>query len=137
TVIRASGLRPCTISFAHDDSGTKVQVEAAAPTPAGGALSRAIFAVLLVFFGTSCAFVQSPMGAETAAPVHIPDEMDTTWNSFHVHLDPTILVWGEQTRVDVRAVVVGALQKVEGELKGSPAQIHVQAGSVWAIPNVG
>jgi hypothetical protein len=77
------------------------------------------------------------LGAETPTPVHIPDAVDMTWNRFQIHLDPTVLVWGEETHVNVRSVVAGALQRIEGELHGSPTSIVVQAGSVWTIPDVG
>jgi hypothetical protein len=59
------------------------------------------------------------------------------WHGFVVTLEPTVLVWAREARVDIKREVLITLQAIEGALHSTPVAIHVQAGSVVTIPDVG
>lgn len=92
---------------------------------------------LLGLVVTACG-VADPMGPDsTPVAVHIPSAADMNWNGFRVHLDPTVLVWADETQVDLRSVVRSALERIEQRLHGPPTSISIQAGSYWTIPDIG
>lgn len=103
------------------------------------ALKRAAGGLALIaLVAAGCAYTGSvATGREPPVKIHVPDAVDMTWNDFHIHLDPTVLVWADQAGVDLRSVVVRSLERIEGALRGSPTAISIAAGSYWKIPNVG
>jgi hypothetical protein len=93
---------------------------------------------MLLVLGTTGCQVASPLAAEPTTPVvRMHSEADFTWNGFRVRLDPTVLVWADETGVDFRSTVRQALGRVEGALRGSPVSISISAGSYLPIPGVG
>jgi hypothetical protein len=106
---------------------------------AGVPVKRAVGALCLIaLLAEGCQYASSVApGREQAVHIRIPDAVDMTWNKFHIHLDPTVLVWADQARVDLRSVVKRSLDHIETSLRGSPTAISIAAGSYWKIPNVG
>lgn len=70
-------------------------------------------------------------------PPTIPDAIDMDAAGFTVHLDPTVLLWARDAKVDLRAIVRDAVTRIESRLHGSRAQISISAGSYRVIPDVG
>jgi len=101
-------------------------------------MRRAVVATLvLAVLATGCQYAVSlapdatPVAVKTGAPA------DFTRDGFRVHLDPTVMVWADETRIDVRSVVRNALDRIEGRLHGPPVSISIAAGSYLPIPDVG
>jgi len=92
---------------------------------------------LLALTGSGCELVNPIEPVGTPAVVRLRNASDLTWNGFHVHLDPTVMVWADESHVDVRAVVRGAVAHIEGALHGSPTTVEIAAGSYVHIPDVG
>jgi hypothetical protein len=101
--------------------------------------ARCAAALLLVLIG-GCAntrFNSIAPGAEAQAPLSVPDAIELDASGFVVHLDPTVLLWARDAKVDLRDIVREAVATAEGRLHGSPAQISISAGSYRVIPDVG
>jgi hypothetical protein len=100
-------------------------------------------ACLLGAIAVSCAdqgptFQTNPFGAEHVAPGEtFPPAVDLDWNGFHVNLEPTVELWAKQTHIDLTQVVKDALANIEGRLHATPSVIAIEAGTFYAIPDVG
>jgi uncharacterized protein YjaZ len=67
----------------------------------------------------------------------IPNAIDLEASGHLVHLDPTVLLWGRDSDVDLQKTVRHAIERIDGELHASPTQISISAGSYRVIPDVG
>jgi uncharacterized protein YjaZ len=67
----------------------------------------------------------------------IPNAIDLEASGHLVHLDPTVLLWGRDSNVDLQKTVRHAIERIDGELHASPTQISISAGSYRVIPDVG
>jgi predicted Zn-dependent protease DUF2268 len=107
---------------------------------AAGRLKR-ILAVTLAFTCTfGCAntkFNTIAPGNERPEGVRVPDAVDLDAAGFAVHLDPTVMLWARDARVDLREIVDEALTTVAQDLQGPRAQVSISAGSYRVIPDVG
>jgi hypothetical protein len=92
--------------------------------------------VLAVLLG-GCGYANPVAPGETPTAVHVPPAAQFEWHQFRVHLEPTVLVWAEESHVRLASVVRTALERIEGTLRGSPTSISIMAGSYWKIPDVG
>jgi hypothetical protein len=97
---------------------------------------RAVAAACVVLV-TSAACSVRPFGASIPARVTVPNAVQFEWRGFTVHLEPTVLLWGNDAHIDVRKVVTDTLVNAEERLRASPTDIAVQAGSYRTIPDVG
>lgn len=103
-------------------------------------LTRAVAAGLISVIALGCTntrFNAVAPGAEVQEPPSIPDAVDIEAAGFTVHLDPTVLLWARDAKLDLRTIVRGAVTRIEDRLHGSRAQISISAGSYRVIPDVG
>lgn len=98
-------------------------------------------ALLLTAFicasGCSLSSVDPFPGASPPPAIREPDPIDLNWRGFGIHLEPTVVLWARDARVDIRDVVRDAMTRIQSRLRGSPAAVYVQAGSFRVIPDVG
>ena len=76
-------------------------------------------------------------GAEPMANVQVPGAIDLDAAGYAVHLDPTVMLWGRDAKVDVREVVREAVTRVADDLHSPHAQVSISAGGYRVIPDVG
>jgi len=92
---------------------------------------------LLALTASGCQLVNPIAPVGTPEAVRMRPAADVTWNRFQVHLDPTVMVWADESNVDLRAVVRAAFEHIEGALHGSPTSVSIAAGSYLPIPDIG
>lgn len=96
---------------------------------------------LALVLGSGCASspsrILNPAGGSRSSPIVVPDALTFTWEDFDVRLEPTVVLWAQEVRVDIDDVVREALAKSQRDLRGTPVPITVQAGSIPVIPEVG
>jgi hypothetical protein len=76
-------------------------------------------------------------GAEKRVATTIPDAVDLDASGHLVHLDPTVLLWARDAKVDLLEIVQRSVETIDAELHASPTQISINAGSYRVIPDVG
>jgi hypothetical protein len=108
--------------------------------PGGTRLRNALAAVVVAVLTASCADAKlnaiAP-GNAGAEPFRMPNRLDLEIGPITVHLDPTVMLWGREAKLDLGAIVRHAERRIEGRLHGSPTVVSISAGSFFAIPDVG
>lgn len=95
-----------------------------------------MFAAGCLLLAFSCSVDIAPR-AQPPAKLRVPDPIDLRWRGFDVHLEPTVVLWARDARLDVRDLIRGSLTRVDRALDTAPTRITIQAGSVRVIPDVG
>jgi hypothetical protein len=105
----------------------------------GTRLGLRLAAALLMVAAISCGQTMvNPVAPGRLPPeVNVPDAVDALMDGFSVHLEPTVMLWAQEAKVDLPAVVRRALEHIEGRLDGPQSTIHVSAGNYFTIPDVG
>ncbi len=67
----------------------------------------------------------------------LPNAIDLEASGHLVHLDPTVMLWARDADIDLREVVREAIERIDADLRASPTQISISAGSYRVIPDVG
>ena len=60
-----------------------------------------------------------------------------TSHGLRIELEPTVLVWADQARLDLANVVRKAVTRIQRELDAPSVPVTIQAGSYRVIPDVG
>jgi hypothetical protein len=100
-------------------------------------MKRAAVAVALAVAAAGCQYANSIAPETTPVTVRAMGPADFVSNGFRIHLDPTVMVWADETAIDFRAAVRASLGRIEGALHGPPVSVSIAAGSYMPIPDVG
>jgi hypothetical protein len=100
---------------------------------------RLVAAVLLLALAGCAEARMNPIApGRTHAPrVNVPDAVDTLMEGFSVHLDPTVMLWARDAKLDLPELVRDTLGEIDRRLRGSNTTVHISAGSFFTIPDVG
>lgn len=93
--------------------------------------------VLLALAGCAEARMNPIAPGRTKAPVNVPDAVDELMDGFSVHLDPTVMLWARDAKVDLPALVRETLEEIDGRLRVPNTMVHISAGSYITIPDIG
>ena len=97
-------------------------------------------AILLLLAVTACSntkFNTIAPGADEQPPVTVPDAIDVEASGYVVHLDPTVLLWARDAKVDLGETVRHAMATISDDLDATPTDVSISAGSYRVIPDVG
>lgn len=84
----------------------------------------------------SCELAHFP-GSPVSNRVDVPAAQTFRSRGLVVELEPTVLVWAGQARLNLANVVRKAVTRIQRELHAPSVRITVQAGSFRVIPDVG
>lgn len=76
-------------------------------------------------------------GVPRPPDVVVPDALTFTSHSLEVRLEPTVMLWARDERIDARVLVNEAVATIQRELHTPSIPITIQAGSYRTIPDVG
>ena len=102
--------------------------------------ARTVALVVLLLAGTACSntkFNAIAPGADAQPPVVVPDAVDVDASGYVVHLDPTVLLWARDAKVDLRSTVRRGVATIAEQLDATPTDVSISAGSYRVIPDVG
>jgi hypothetical protein len=96
-------------------------------------------ALLVLALGscTNTRFNTIAPGGKRPDVASLPDAIDLDASGHLVHLDPTVMLWARDAKVDLREIVRTAIGHIDAKLHGSPTQVSISAGSYRVIPDVG
>lgn len=101
-----------------------------------GVRPRLVVAAVCFLVACGCEY-SNVRGAPRPADVVIPDALTFTSHSLEIRLEPTVMLWAREERIDVRALVDGAVATIQRKLETAPVPVTIQAGSYRTIPDVG
>jgi hypothetical protein len=97
-------------------------------------------AAIVLLLASACSntrFNAIAPGADAQPVVSVPDAVDLEASGYVVHLDPTVLLWARDAKVDLRATVQRTIARIARDLDGTPTDVSISAGSYRVIPDVG
>ena len=97
---------------------------------------RVALAAVCLLAASGCEVINL-RGSPRSTDAPVPDALAFTSHSLEIRLEPTVMLWARDERLDVRALVDEAVAMIQRDLEAPSVPITVQAGSYRTIPDVG
>src|SRR2546423_8700372 len=89
------------VPLVYGDDGLPTELESSCGSAQGGCVRRKVVAVMVALIGaTGCQYANSIAPEATPETLRMHAAQDFTWNGFRVQLDPTVMVWADETSID-------------------------------------